>query len=195
MNDRTKIYLSPVQDFPYRDYKFANSEYNMHTYSQSLTSDIGKNLTNAGFECVKAAPDASSKTRAKEAGLLGCQLYIAIRTAFSYDHTISGTISYYHSEYPASIQLATIINKNLTELCPIPPTLESRIRDGSKIYDGHSSLAQIALPHEAGITPVLIEVNFHDHPEASKWLDENRAEIAESISDEIINCVNSMEQN
>jgi N-acetylmuramoyl-L-alanine amidase len=50
-----------------------------------------------------------------------------------------------------------------------------------RIY-GKLSLVEISKPHELGMTPVLIEVNFHDNPDTCRWMIDSIEPIAESIS-------------
>ena len=173
------VYLSPFNQT--RSF-FVLGGYNESQYTRKLCMAIKRFLSaQSELVCLVAAENHSLQNRPEAAKINGCELYIAVRTGCSHDSRAKGTICYYHPNSDKSFELAVQIVESLTSLCPIASADEEPIVDGTRIYNT-LSLTEIQLPHELGMTPVLIEVNAHDNPKTCLWLINSINEIAGTIA-------------
>jgi len=172
------IYLAPSN---LERIRFVTGGYDEIRYTAELARSIKRYLSD--YPCMIA--DAQHKFKERAEAAAGCSLYIALNTNFSHDYKAAGTVCYFHPDDSKSLALATALANNLTALCPIAPTREKSVVDGMSIY-GTLCVAEIQLPREQGITPVLIEVNAHDNPETCRWLIGASDEIAKCIAETIL---------
>jgi N-acetylmuramoyl-L-alanine amidase len=173
------IYLSPSNQAANT---FALGGYNESSYARGLCLSVRRFLTLRGYtSCIVGEESRSPYNRPAKAKAAGCNLYLALHSGFSYDHRAAGTVCFYHPKDNRSIRLSNRCANALTGICPIEPTDDEPVRDGTRIY-GKLSLVEISKPQELGMTPVLIEVNFHDNPDTCRWMIDSIEEIAKTIA-------------
>lgn len=121
--------------------------------------------------------DIGAEGRPKEAKEKNCDVYLAIHSNAGGKGKASGAVGLYHPKRPDSKLLAEYLVMELSSICPIKSNRSQDLVDGMAAFNGHG-YGEIRVPAKLGMTPVLMETNFHDHPEISKWIIENKESIA-----------------
>lgn len=125
--------------------------------------------------------------RPEEARDKGCDTYIAIHTnAYEYGVKTTGCVAFYHPDNIKSKELAEKLVEAMNGICPIESNRAKSVLDGiSESNYPDVGLGEIREPHKLGMTPVLLEINFHTYKPTATWMKENVDLIASKISEVI----------
>ena len=185
-----KIYLSPANHHK----PYVITGYTEKPQMEQVARAVFDMLQ--GYECDVMLPTVFNKDgqytgRPKEAKAWGAEIYIAIHSnaAGQMGAYATGAVGFYHKNNPKSKVLAQAIQSNIDSICPIPSNRYDNIIDGMTMFNG-SGLGEIREPQALGITPCLIEVNFHSYYPTARWIIDNTALIAQAITDGIVNTYN-----
>ena len=174
-----KVYLSPSKQ-PHNIYATGNTneekemvevskllkrvleeEYGIETVLSDLSLDIGRN------------------GRPKEARDKGCSIYLAIHSNAGGSGKAKGAVALFHPASKDSKALGRILVEELNSICPYGSNRSEPLVDGMRAFQG-KGFGEIRTPYEYGMTPVLMETNFHDHMDIAKWMNGNKEVIARS---------------
>lgn len=181
-----KIYLSPSNQ-PANKYAVGNT--NEKLQMEAVAAKVHELLGAYDCEVVMATLSLSiaKSERPTEAKNKGCQYYVAIHSnaVSSGPATATGAVAFYHPNGAKSRELAAQMVEQLDVACPIQSNRSAQIINGMTALSG-GSLGEIRSPMELGISPVLVEVNFHDNPKTAQWIIENHTPIARAIASSIV---------
>ena len=185
-----KIYLSPAN----HNKPYIITGYTEKVQMESVAKIVFEMLQK--YDCEVMLPTVFSSDgqyvgRPREAKRWGANAYIAIHSnaAGTMGAYATGAVGFYHKNNPQSKVLAQAIQTNLDSICPIPSNRYDKIIDGMTMFNG-SGLGEIREPQALGITPCLIEVNFHSYYPTAKWIIDNTTLIAQAITNGIVNTYN-----
>ena len=118
-----------------------------------------------------------STGRPKEAREKGADIYLAIHSNAGGGGKGSGAMTFYHPQNPGGQALAASIVEELNAVCPIPSNRTTPVQSGMDVFQG-AGYAEIRLPYQYGLCPVLAETNFHDNPKTAQWMIDHKDVIA-----------------
>ena len=174
-----KVYLSPSKQ-PHNIYATGNTneEKEMVEVSRLLKLILEKDY---GIDTVLAdlSLDIGRNGRPKEAKDKGCSIYLAIHSNAGGAGKAKGAVALFHPGSKDSKSLGKILVEELNGICPYGSNRSEPLVDGMKAFQG-KGFGEIRTPYEYGITPVLMETNFHDHVDIAKWMTGNKEAIAKS---------------
>lgn len=164
-----KIYLSP-----------SNQTKNMYAYGNTNEAAQCRLIANAcevalkrnGFQ-VKTNYLGSLAEKVEQSNSWGADLHVPIHTNAS-NGKVTGTRMFYYSEKDNSKKACKAI---YDVLAPLTPGKSENMRAFPDLYEIRGTKAPA----------VYIEAEFHDNPEAAKWIVEHVIEIGEAIAKGICN--------
>ncbi len=174
---KMKIYLSPSRQ-PGNLYATGNTneEKEMVEVSRRIRSILLEEYVCEVYLATLSL-DIGAEGRPKEAKDKNCDIYLAIHSNAGGKGKASGAVALYHPKRPDSKLLAEYLVMELNSICPFKSNRSQDLVDGMAAFNGHG-YGEIRVPAKLGMTPVLMETNFHDHPGISKWIIENKESIA-----------------
>lgn len=183
---RTKIYLSP-----------SNQSQNIYcvgnTNEKKAMEDLAqriKNILDREYACetLLASPSLGigMNERPREAKNQGCTVYLAIHSNAGGAGKASGAVAFYHPQNTLGKTLAKEIVKELGAICPIKSNRHISILSGMDAYQGRG-YAEIRNPENLGLIAVLAETDFHDHPDAARWIISSKDAIAGAYVTALVN--------
>ena len=176
-----KIYLSPSKQ-PYNKYVYGNT--NEQEQMEQLAPFVKATLENYKGVQVKIATSSKIlQDRVPEALAWGADLYIALHSNAGAS-TAKGAVAFYHQESRQSKYIAEYIVSSLNTITPHGSNRWKQVYNGVWNAEGFN-LFEVRKPFEYGITPVLIEVDFHDNPVTAKYIVENKPSIGRAIAEAI----------
>lgn len=174
-----KVYLSPSKQ-PHNIYATGNTneEKEMVEVSKLLKRVLEEEY---GIETVLAdlSLDIGRNGRPKEAKEKGCSIYLAIHSNAGESGKAKGAVALFHPGSKDSKSLGKILVEELNGICPYGSNRSEPLMDGMRAFQG-KGFGEIRTPYEYGMTPVLMETNFHDHMDIAKWMTGNKEAIAKS---------------
>lgn len=174
---KVKIYLSPSRQ-PGNLYATGNT--NEEKEMVKLSKRI-KNILDEEYFCethlATLSLDIGAEGRPKEAKEKNCDIYLAIHSNAGGKGKASGAVALYHPKRPDSKLLAEYLVMELNSICPIKSNRSEDLVDGMAAFQG-KGYGEIRVPAKLGMTPVLMETNFHDHPAISEWMTINTETMA-----------------
>jgi N-acetylmuramoyl-L-alanine amidase len=176
-----KIYLSPSKQ-PYNKYVYGNT--NEQEQMEQLAVYVKQTLEN--YKDVEVKIATSSKIlqdRVPEALSWGADLYIALHSNAGAS-TAKGAVAFYHQDSKQSKHIADYIVEKLNSITPHGSNRWKQVYNGVWNAEGFN-LFEVRKPFEYDITPVLIEVDFHDNPVTAKYIVENKPTIGRAIAEGI----------
>ncbi len=132
--------------------------------------------------------DIGSSGRPKEAKDKNCNIYLAIHSNAGGYGKARGAVALYHPSSNESKNLGKDIAEELNRICPYKSNRSETLINGMSAFKG-KGYGEIRVPYEMGMTPVLMETNFHDHKEIAKWIIDHKVEIARAYVDGIVKCL------
>lgn len=176
-----RIYLSPSKQ-PYNKYAYGNT--NEQEQMEQLAPFVKATLEN--YKDVEVKIATSSKIlqdRVPEALAWDADLYIALHSNAGAS-TAKGAVCFYHQESKQSKHIADYIVEKLNSITPHGSNRWKQVYNGVWNAEGFN-LFEVRKPFEYDITPVLIEVDFHDNPIIAKYIYENKPTIGKAIAEGI----------
>lgn len=176
-----KIYLSPSKQ-PYNKYAYGNT--NEQEQMEHLAVYVKSALEN--YKDVEVKIGTSSKTiqeRAIESKEWNADLYIALHSNAGSD-TARGAVGFYHQDSNLSKRIADFIVDRLNIATPYGSNRWKQLYKGAFNAEGFN-LYEVREPFKLSMTPVLIEVDFHDNPVTAKYIVENKPTIGRAIAEGI----------
>lgn len=174
---KAKIYLSPSKQ-PGNLYAVGNT--NEEKEMVALAMRI-KSILDEEYICeahlATLSFDIGAEGRPKEAKDKNCDIYLAIHSNAGGKGKAQGAVALYHPKRPDSKLLAEYLVMELNSICPYKSNRSQDLVDGMAAFQG-KGYGEIRVPAKLGMTPVLMETNFHDHPGIAKWIIENKEIIA-----------------
>ena len=142
---------------------------------------------NSGVYVATVSNNGDYTGRPEEAKEKGCDVYLAIHTnAYENGVKATGCVAFYHPENSKSKELAEKLVEAMDSICPIKSNRAKSVLDGiSESNYPEVGLGEIREPQKLGITPVLLEINFHSYEPTASWMKENVDLIASKISEVI----------
>ena len=174
-----KVYLSPSRQ-PNNIYAWGNT--NEEKEMVEIAVLLKKILTDEyGIETVLADLnlDIGARGRPREAKEKGCSIYLAIHSNAGGSGKAKGAVALFHPASKDSKALGRILVEELNSICPYGSNRSEPLVDGMRAFQG-KGFGEIRTPYEYGMTPVLMETNFHDHMDIAKWMTGNKEAIAKS---------------
>lgn len=171
-----KIYLAPANHpKPYKN--GANEKQQMEILAPLLKTE----LKNKYIGAIVYLPTIFAKNqqydgRPEEARDLNCKYYVALHSNAGGG---KGACLFYHPCDSVSKDLAISIVKELNAICPIKS--DRAVQPAIYAWNtGAFNFGELKVPTKYGITPVLIEHEFHDTIDGSNWIVNNLQAIAEA---------------
>lgn len=178
---RETIYLSPSKQ-PENRYAAGNTneEKEMVAVAKLLKKILEEDY---GLAVVLAnlSLDISQRGRPKEAKDKGCSLYIALHSNAGGGGKASGAVALYHPKSPKSLALSKILVEELDGICPYKSNRARNLVNGMESFNG-IGFAEVRSPFNLGLTPVLMETNFHDHKDIALWIIGHKEDIAKAYA-------------
>lgn len=172
-----RVYLSPSKQ-PNNIYASGstNEEKEMVEVSKLLQKILQEDY---GIEVVLAdlQLDIGKNGRPKEAKNKGCSIYLAIHSNAGGGGKAKGAVALIHPQSKESRALGKLLVEELDGISPFGSNRGQSIVDGMKAFNG-KGYGEVRTPYEFGLTPVLMETNFHDHIEIAKWMTGSKEDIA-----------------
>lgn len=107
--------------------------------------------------------------RPKEAKDKSCEVYVAIHSNAGGAGKASGAAAFYHPGQALGKALAGSIVKELNAVCPIKSNRTASVVSGMEAFNGQG-YGETRNPYKHGLVTVLVETNFHDHPQVAQWI-------------------------
>lgn len=171
------IYLSPSNQ-PFNRYVVGDT--NEKKEMEELAKQIQRILQKE-YDCTVIMATFSlgidTTSRPKEAKDQGANIYVAIHSNAGGGGQATGAMAFYHPKSTLSKELAQQMVEELNIICPIPSNRTTSYQSGMDVFGG-VGYAEIRLPYKYGLCPVLVETNFHDHPQIAKWMIDHKHRIA-----------------
>lgn len=189
--DATEPATEPPEEYPMSVFLSPSTqEDNQYACDSSVTEESAmfelaekvKALLEAeGIKVYMCGDDDNVKKKVATGNELKCGAYVALHTnAGGESGTDAGTECYYNSEVEGSRELAENVYNRVAELTPT---------DDRGLKDEHQRDLYEILNNQ---TPCcLLEVEFHDSEEHSRWILDNQNETAKCIKDGIVAFLNS----
>lgn len=175
------IYISPANHHN----MWVDGKTTEKTYCEKVANKI-KSI-NSGVYVATVSNNGDYTGRPEEAKEKGCDTYLAIHTnAYANGVKTTGCVAFYHPENRKSKELAEKLVEAMNSICPIESNRAKSVLDGiSESNYPDVGLGEIREPQKLGITPVLLEINFHSYEPTATWMKENVELIAAKISEVI----------
>lgn len=171
------IYLSPSSQ-PLNRYVVGDT--NEKQEMEELARQI-QGILEQEYDCTVIMATLSlgigSAGRPKEAKEKGANIYVAIHSNAGGGGQASGAMAFYHPGCTLSRKLAKQMVEELNAICPIPSNRTTSDQSGMDVFGG-AGYAEIRLPYQYGLSPVLVETNFHDNPKTARWIIDHKGSIA-----------------
>lgn len=172
-----KIYLSPSNQ-PANAYVVGGT--NEKVQMEGLAGKI-KAILDAEYDCETVMSTLSLgiglNERPKEARDKGCNIYLAIHSNAGGAGMASSAVGFYHPSQATGKNLATAVIKELNAVCPVKSNRSTSVASGMDAFSGQG-YGEIRSPYQLGLTPVLIETDFHDNAVIAQWIINNKDTIA-----------------
>lgn len=175
------IYISPAN----HNNVWIDGKTTEKTYCEKVSNIIKRINPNVYVATVSNNGDYTG--RPEEAKEKGCSTYLAIHTnAYSNGVKTTGCVAFYHPEDSKSKELAEKLVNALNSICPIASNRSKSVLDGIKESNYPDvGLGEIREPYKLGLSPVLLEINFHSYEPTATWMKANADLIASKISETI----------
>jgi N-acetylmuramoyl-L-alanine amidase len=178
-----KIYLSPSNQI---NNLYVTNNTNEKIEMEKIAFIVKELLANKyNCEVIMATLRLPITDRASEAKENNSDIYLAIHSNAGGGGKASGAVAFYHPEFIDGKRLAANLVNELDKISPVKSNRVDPVRNGMDQFGG-KGLAEIRLPGELGITPILVEINFHDNPLTAKWIINSTEKIAKAI----VNAIN-----
>ena len=179
------IYLSPSkQTKNIYDIGNTNEEKEMVAVS-NIIRDILEKEYGYGAQLATLSLEIGSGGRPKEAKEKNCGIYLAIHSNAGGKGKAQGAVALYHPKSRESKLLGQHLAEELNRICPYKSNRAQTLVNGMDAFNG-KGYGEIRVPYENGMIPVLMETNFHDHPEIARWIIDHKPEIARAYVDGIV---------
>ena len=176
------IYLSPSNQYNRTCIDKVTEKMLMEPIAKALLLELEK------YDCTPVYPtvfdrNGSYTGRPAEAKNLGADIYVAIHSNSSgvAGAYAAGCVGYYHGSDELSKRLARSIQLRLDAACEIKSNRASSLVDGMQAFSGYG-YGELREPKRLGITPVLIETNFHSYEPTCRYLYENPQKIGHEMA-------------
>ena len=167
------IYLSPSNQYNKTTIDGVTEKMLMEPVARAVFTELEK------YDCTPVYPtvfdkDGSYTGRPAEAQRKGADYYVAIHSNSSgiIGAYATGCVGYYHGSDDVSKKLARAIRIRLDASCPIKSNRANGLVDGMQVFGGYG-YGELREPKKLGMTPVLIETNFHSYDPTCRYLYEN----------------------
>ena len=171
-----KIYISPSNQ-PRNVYKTGNT--NEKTQMEAIAKLLVKELKVYNVTVKLATLSKVATARDEEAKAFGADLYFAIHSNAG-DGEANGVVAFYHKNYPLTKTLSENIVKELNAICPYKEDRANQVVDGMTPFN-KAGIGEIREPAKKGISSCLVEVDFHDNSDTSKWIIDSKPEISKAL--------------
>lgn len=175
------IYIAPANHYNL----WVDGKTTEKVYCEKVANKI-KSI-NSGVYVATVSNNGDYTGRPEEAKEKGCDTYLAIHTnAYVNGVKTTGCVAFYHPENSKSKELAEKLVEAMDSICPIESNRSKSVLDGiSESNYPDVGLGEIREPQKLGITPVLLEINFHTYEPTATWMKESVELIASKISEVI----------
>lgn len=174
---KPKIYLSPSRQ-PRNLYAHGNTN---EEKEMVALSRIIKRILEEKFQCevhlATLTLDIGAEGRPREAKEKNCDIYLAVHSNAGGRGKAQGAVALYHPRRPDSKILGEYLVMELNGICPFRSNRAEDLQDGMAAFEG-KGYGEIRVPAKLGMTPVLMETNFHDHAGIAKWIIDQKEAIA-----------------
>lgn len=160
-----KIYVSASQQ-PFNVYY--DGLFNEQEVMQSIAQKVGTKLRYLGFD-VKVSPLQTLRDNIREANEWGADAYVSLHSN-AYNGEARGPVGFYASDQGK--QLAQLVYNEVNAIAPV---------EGEGIRK--NPLAELL---QTNMPSTLIEVSYHDNPDDMKWILLHQDEIAQAITNGIL---------
>ena len=171
------IYLSPSRQ-PKNIYAVENTneEKEMVAVSEIIRDILAKEYSYPVHQATLSL-NIGKEGRPREAERKGCSIYLAIHSNAGGKGKARGAVALYHPKSEESKMLGTYLAEELNRICPYKSNRAQTLVNGMEAFNG-KGYGEIRAPYELGMIPVLMETNFHDHPDIARWIIGHKQEIA-----------------
>lgn len=171
------IYLSPSRQ-PKNIYaeENTNEEKEMVAVSEIIRDIMAREYSYPVHQATLSL-DIGKEGRPREAERKGCGIYLAIHSNAGGKGKARGAVALYHPKSEESKMLGTYLAEELNRICPYKSNRAQTLVNGMEAFNG-KGYGEIRAPYELGMIPVLMETNFHDHPDIARWIIGHKQEIA-----------------
>ena len=159
-----KVFLSPSNQY---DNRYAYGDTTEGVQCGKIAEACKVALERSGVT-VKLMHDESMQEKCAASNAFGADLHVPIHTN-AFNGTVSGTRMFYYAEGGEGQKACKAI---FNRLAPVTPGTSENIRADASLYEVRVPAAPTA----------YIECEFHDNPEAAKWIVENTGLIGETIA-------------
>ena len=159
-----KVFLSPSNQY---DNRYAYGDTTEGVQCGKIAQACREALERSGVT-VKLMHDESMQEKCAASNAFGADLHVPIHTN-AFNGTVSGTRMFYYAEGGEGQKACKAI---FARLAPVTPGTSENIRADASLYEVRVPAAPTA----------YIECEFHDNPEAAKWIVENTGLIGETIA-------------
>ncbi|MEG2003917.1 MAG: N-acetylmuramoyl-L-alanine amidase [Clostridia bacterium] len=180
---KNKIYIAPANHANLMADKIHYEKYEAEKIARIVVDTLDEK-----YDCTAVYPTVFSSRhqyygRPEEAKRLNCDYYIAIHSD-GCNGRYNGAHPLYHLDNPASLKLAKALFSELNLASGISVTMPRPIRGYRTQY------GELRLPQKYGITPVIIETEFHDNLKGTKYIVNNYEKIAAAIVKAVAQALN-----
>ena len=159
-----KVFLSPSNQY---DNRYAYGDTTEGVQCGKIAEACKVALERSGVT-VKLMHDESMQEKCAASNAFGADLHVPIHTN-AFNGTVSGTRMFYYAEGGEGQKACKAI---FNRLAPVTPGTSENIQADASLYEVRVPAAPTA----------YIECEFHDNPEAAKWIVENTGLIGETIA-------------
>jgi N-acetylmuramoyl-L-alanine amidase len=178
-----KVYLSPSNQ---EKNLFVVGNTNEKVQMEKIAARI-KEILDSEYQCstMIASSSLSINQRDNEAKANNFEVYLAIHSNAGGGGTASGAVAFYHPRFTDSRRLAANVVSELNRVCPIESNRTDPVVNGLEVLKG-KGYAEIRLPGQLDLIPVLVETNFHDNPLTAQWMINNTNTIAQAYVNALV---------
>lgn len=159
-----KVFLSPSNQY---DNRYAYGDTTEGVQCGKIAEACKVALERSGVQ-VKLMHDESMQEKCAASNAFGADLHVPIHTN-AFNGQVRGTRMFYYAEGGEGQKACKAI---FNRLAPVTPGTSENIRADASLYEVRVPAAPTA----------YIECEFHDNPEAAKWIVENTGLIGETIA-------------
>lgn len=159
-----KVFLSPSNQY---DNRYAYGDTTEGVQCGKIAEACRAALERSGVT-VKLMHDESMQEKCAASNAFDADLHVPIHTN-AFNGTVTGTRMFYYAEGGEGQKACQAI---FARLAPVTPGTSENIRADASLYEVRVPAAPTA----------YVECEFHDNPEAAKWIVENTGLIGETIA-------------